>query len=126
MLVRTDVSPQKKAVLKKGESVTWSADERFLLSYASIGSLKILLNGNELTVKGPKNAVVRDLIVTAQGIAYQKVESEQPPRPHKPKPLTRATSTVQPPVQETPAPPAATIIAPPPVSPVEPPVPPRE
>ncbi len=126
VLVRTDASPQKKAVLKKGESITWSADERFLLSYASVGSLKILLNGNELTVKGPKNAVVRDLIVTATGIAFQKVEAEQPPRPRKPKPLTQATSTAQLPVQATPAPPAVTIIPPPPVSPVEPPVPPHE
>lgn len=76
VLVRTDASPQKKAVLKKGESITWSADERFLLSYANVGSLKVLLNGNELTVNGPKDAVVRDLIVTAKGIAFQKVESE--------------------------------------------------
>lgn len=121
VLVRTDASPQKKAVLKKGESITWSADERFLLSYASVGSLKILLNGNELTVNGPKNAVVRDLIVTARGIEFQKVESEQPPRPRKPKPITQATSTVQPPMQETPPPPEATIVPPPPVSPVEPP-----
>jgi hypothetical protein len=126
VLVRTDASPQKKAVLKKGESVTWSADERFLLSYASVGSLKILLNGNELTVNGPKNAVVRDLIVTAKGIAFQKVESEQPPRPRKPKPLTQATSTAQPPVEAAPASPAATIIPPPPAAPAEPPVPPRE
>ncbi len=118
VLVRTDASPQKKAVLKKGESITWSADERFLLSYASVGSIKILLNGSELTVNGPKNAVVRDLLVTAKGIAFQKVESEQPPRPRKPKPLTQATATTQqPPAQATPAPP---------VSPVEPLVPPRE
>jgi len=96
VLVRTDAGPQKKAVLKKGESITWSADERFLLSYASIGSLQILLNGNELTVAGPKNAVVRDLIITAKGIAFQKVESEQPPRPRKPKPVTQATPTIQP------------------------------
>lgn len=96
VLVRTDASPQKKAVLKKGESITWSADERFLLSYASVGSLKIILNGNELTVNGPKNAVVRDLIVTAKGIEFQKVESEQPLRPRKPKALTQPTTTEQP------------------------------
>lgn len=124
VLVRTDAGPQKKAVLKKGEGITWSADERFLLSYASVGALKIILNGNELTVHGPKNAVVRDLIVTAKGIAFQKVEPEQPPRPRKPKPLTQATSTAQPmpaspPVQAIPPPPAATIV-PPPGSPLEP------
>lgn len=126
VLVRTDASPQKKAVLKKGESVTWSADERFLLSYASVGALKIMLNGNELTVNGPKNAVVRDLIITAKGIAFQKVESEQPPRPRKPKPLTQATTTAQAPVPATPALPAVAITPPPPVSPVEPTAPPRE
>ena len=95
VLVRTDASPQKKAVLKKGETITWSADERFLLSYTSVGSLKILLNGSELTVNGPKTALVRDLIVTAKGIAFQKVESEQPPRPRKPKPVTQASPTIQ-------------------------------
>jgi transcriptional regulator with XRE-family HTH domain len=121
VLVRTDVSPQKKAVLKKGENITWSADDRFLLTYASVGALKILLNGNELTVTGPKNAVVRDLIVTATGIAFQKVESEQPLRPRKPKPVTEATSTAQPPVQAAPAPPAETVSPPQPVTPVEPP-----
>ena len=128
VLVRTDASPQKKAVLKKGETITWSADERFLLSYASVGALKVLLNGTELTVAGPKNAVVRDLIVTATGIAFQKVESEQPPRPRKPKPVTQATATDQAPVQiaPVPEPPAVTIVPPQPVSPVEPTVPSRD
>lgn len=120
VLVRTDASPQKKAVLKKGESITWSADERFLLSYASVGSLKVLLNRTELTVNGPKNAVVRDLIVTATGIAFQKVEAEQPPRPRKPKPMTQATSTAQPAVQAEPALPPVNIVPTPPVSPLEP------
>jgi cytoskeletal protein RodZ len=94
VLVRTDASPQKKAALKKDETVTWSADERFLLSYSSIGAAKLILNGKELTVNGPKNAVVRDLIVTAAGIAFQKVESEQP-KVRKPKPLTQPTTTGQ-------------------------------
>ena len=96
VLVRTDASPQKKAILKKGERLTWSAEERFLLSYAAVGNIELVLNGNMLTVKGPKNAVVRDLVINAQGIAYQKVESEQPPAPRKPKPATAATPTVQP------------------------------
>lgn len=95
VLVRTDASPQKKAALKKGESVTWSADERFLLSYASIGAAKLVLNGKELTVSGPKSSVVRDLIVTASGIAFQKVEAEQP-KPRKPKPVSQATTTAKP------------------------------
>jgi cytoskeletal protein RodZ len=92
VLVRTDGSPQKKAVMKKDEAVTWSADERFLLSYSSIGAAKLVLNGKELTVNGPKNSVVRDLIVTAAGIAFQKVEPEQP-IVRKPKPLTQPTTT---------------------------------
>ena len=114
VLVRTDSSPQKKATLKKGESVTWSADERFLLSYGSVGAAKLELNGKELVVNGPKNAVVRDLIITSAGVAFQKVESEKP-KPRKPKPVTQATPTAQPqlapqipvtPVPQAPAPPA--------------------
>ncbi len=101
VLVRTDTSPQKKAVLKKGESVIWSADERFLLSFGSAGAVKLLLNGNELVVKAPKNAVVRDLIITASGIANQKIQTEQQPRPVKPRPQPQAQQPAQPP----PAPP---------------------
>lgn len=95
VLVRTDASPQKKAVLKQGEAVTWSADDRFLLSYSSVGAARLVLNGQELMVSGPKNAVVRDLIVTAAGIAFQKVEAEQP-KVRKPRPVTQPTTTAQP------------------------------
>ena len=125
VLVRTDSSPQKKATLKTGESVTWSADERFLLSYGSVGAAKLELNGKELVVNGPKNAIVRDLIITSAGIAFQKVEPEKP-KPRKPKPVTQATPTAQPqltpqipmtPEPQAPAPPAA---EPPRVTPVAP------
>lgn len=76
LLIRTDTSPQKKAVLKKEETLTWSADERFQLSYGSAGALKLSLNGKELTVQEQKNAVVRDLIVTASGIVNKKIQPE--------------------------------------------------
>ncbi len=84
LLVRTDSSPQKKAVLSQGESLIWSADERFLLSYGSAGAIKLRLNGQELTVNEPKNAVIRDLMITAAGIENRKVETETA-RPVKPK-----------------------------------------
>ncbi len=79
LLVRTDNSPQKKAVLKMGESLIWSADERFLLSYGSAGALKLQLNGQELTVNEPKNAVVRDLAITAAGIVSRKGQDSVKP-----------------------------------------------
>ena len=108
VLVRTDSSPQKKAILKKGESITWSADERFLVSYGSIGAARIVLNGKELTVTGPKQAVVRDLIITRSGIAYQKFEAEKPrpaiTRPVAPKPITHPSAT--PAAEPSPVPPA--------------------
>lgn len=92
LLVRTDNSPQKKALLKKGESLIWSADERFLLSYGSAGALKLMLNGRELTVTEPKNTVVRDLVVIASGLETKKVQPEQarPAKPRK-KPVAAAT-----------------------------------
>jgi len=104
LLVRTDTSPQKKAVLKKGESLIWSADERFLLSYGSVGALKLLLNGQELTVNEPRNAVVRDLVITATGVVSRKTQQElaKPLRPKKPvtgmkqdRPSGQATPTTQ-------------------------------
>jgi Helix-turn-helix domain/Domain of unknown function (DUF4115) len=85
LLVRTDDSPQKKAVLKRGESLTWSADQRFVLGYGRTGALKLVLNGAELTVNGPKEAVVRDLVITRSGIQNQPAPVRQA-RPMKPKP----------------------------------------
>lgn len=76
LLVRTDTSPQKKAVLNKGESLIWSADESFMLSYGSASAIKLLLNGQELTVNEPKNAVIRDLAITASGIVSHKIQTE--------------------------------------------------
>jgi len=76
LLVRTDNSPQKRALLKKGESLTWSADERFLLSYGSAKSLKLMLNGQELIVNEPGIDVVRDLAITASGIVSSKLKTE--------------------------------------------------
>lgn len=77
LLVRTDNSPQKKALLKKGESLIWSADERFLLSYGSANALKLMLNGQELTVTEPGSEVVRDLAIIASGIVNRNIQLEQ-------------------------------------------------
>jgi cytoskeletal protein RodZ len=97
LLIRTDASPQKKATLTKGDSLIWSADERFLLSYGSAGALKLVLNGRELTVNEPKNAVVRDLAITSAGIATRKIRSEiaQPAKPKR-KPAETAATTPKP------------------------------
>ena len=80
LLVRTDNSPQKKALLKKDESLIWSADERFLLSYGSAKSLKLMLNGRELIVNEPKNEVVRDMSIIASGIVNRNIQPEKPKR----------------------------------------------
>jgi len=128
LLVRTDTGPQKKAVLKKDENVVWIADERFLLSYGSVGAAKLLLNGEELTVTGQKNAVVRDLEITAAGITSAKAAPVVPrvakPRPQPvPKPAAvqdTATPPVPQPQAETtslaPAPMPAPVVSPEPSS----------
>jgi hypothetical protein len=114
LLVRTDTSPQKKAVLKKGESLIWSADGQFLLSFGSAGALKLLLNGQELTVIEPKNAVVRDLAVTATGIVSRKSPQESSAKPARPKRQPAALQRTQPS-----APPAVNSLRPPEVKPQE-------
>ncbi len=76
LLVRTDTSPQKKAVLKKGESLIWSADERFLLSYGRAGDIKLLLNGEEVAVKTASETPIRDLAVTRTGVVNQPVAAK--------------------------------------------------
>ncbi|HEX9020923.1 MAG TPA: RodZ domain-containing protein [Nitrospirota bacterium] len=100
VLVRTDDSPQKKAVLKKGESLIWSADERFEISYGDAGALKLQLNGQELTVDQPKNAVVRDLTITASGVLNRNIQPEavkktKLPRQPLAQPKTQPSGTVQ-------------------------------
>lgn len=109
LLVRTDASPQKKAVLKKGESLIWSADDQFLLSFGGAGAIKLMLNGQELIVNEPKNAVVRDMAVSAAGIVGRKIPQE----PAKPAPPTskpnaqRRTQRAVQPVISSPRTPAA-------------------
>ncbi|HEY6012073.1 MAG TPA: RodZ domain-containing protein [Nitrospirota bacterium] len=88
VLVRTDNSPQKKAVLKKGESLIWSAENRFLLSYGKAGALMLQLNGKELTVTEPANAVIRDMAITAAGIVTRKGQ-EVAAKPAVPKPAPK-------------------------------------
>jgi transcriptional regulator with XRE-family HTH domain len=95
LLVRTDTSPQKKAVLKKGESLIWSADEMFLLSYSDMSAVRLLLNGEELAVKGTKGTVIRDLAITRAGITNQQLQVKQP-RPAKPKPKPEPQHEVSP------------------------------
>ncbi len=109
LLIRTDASPQKKAVLKKGESLIWSAEERFLLSYGRAGDVKLLLNGEEVAVKGGSDAAIRDLAVTRSGIVNQPI-APKPPKPivRKPRPrvVSAQTSTAVPaPVHRKPKPP---------------------
>lgn len=101
VLIRIDASPQKKAVLNKGESLTWSADERFLLSYGGAGAVKLILNGRELTVDEPKNAVVRDMTITASGIASRKlpVENARPTKPRRTEPTPQQSAATPSPEQ---------------------------
>jgi hypothetical protein len=132
-LVRIDDGPQKKAMLKKGESLIWSADERFLVSYGSAVAVKLMLNGQELVPTEQKNAVVRDLAIGRTGILKKAAAPEREQRKEKPasksaakpaKPRSAATATAAVAPAASPAKPAvsATPSAAPAVS-VSPPVP---
>ncbi len=89
LLVRIDNSPQKKALLNKDDSLIWSANERFILSYGSAKSLKLTLNGRELVVNGLGNAVVRDLQIIASGLVNRDIKPKRPRRV-KPKKIPAA------------------------------------
>jgi transcriptional regulator with XRE-family HTH domain len=114
LLIRTDTSPEKKAMLNKGESLIWSANDRFLLSYGSAGALKLLLNGNELTVDEPKNAVIRDMTIISSGIVNRKIQADNAHAVKQKRKIVSDTRTsqtasapgpVQPPVPAQPKPP---------------------
>jgi hypothetical protein len=118
LLVRTDTSPQKKAVLRKGESLIWSAEERFLLSYGRVGDVKLLLNGEEIEVKGTGETPVRDLAVTRAGIVSQPVVVKQPlPARPKPKPAVQVRQVEQQTVGAHPQEPQSPASAPTPAAP---------
>ena len=103
LLIRTDSGPQKKVMLKKGEDVVWSADERFLLSYGNISAVKLLLSGKELLVNGARNSVVRDLTLTAAGILVPKAAPEkQKPVRLRLNPLPQVQPLPQPQPQQQP------------------------
>jgi len=124
LLVRTDTSPQKKAILAKGESLTWSADERFLLSFGSAGALRLILNGKELNVDEPKNTVIRDMTITSAGILNRKIQTDnvRPPKRKQSAPSTEVQSTpsqtVQEPILEQPQKPVPPPVTQPPKMPV--------
>ena len=63
-------------MLKKGESLIWSAEERFLLSYGSVKALTLKLNGQDLVVNEPGDSAVRDLTILASGIVSRKIQNE--------------------------------------------------
>jgi hypothetical protein len=93
-----------------GESLIWSAEEKFLLSYGSAGALILKLNGQELIVNEPRNAVVRDLAITATGIVSRKGQpvTAKPVRQPAPQQVrsavqTTVTNTLRPPVAASPA-----------------------
>lgn len=95
LLVRTDTSPQKKAVLKKGESLIWSASDRFLLSYGKASALKLLLNGEELSVRSTADAPVRDLTITHTGILNQPLQAPLRPKPRPSVPVVQTNQANQ-------------------------------
>ncbi len=106
LLVRTDTSPQKKAVLKKGESLIWSAEERFLLSYGRVGDVKLLLNGEEVAVRGARETPIRDLAITRTGVMNQPAPAK-PAQPARPRVKTVSQTSVPVPAVSAPAPPPA-------------------
>jgi hypothetical protein len=67
----------------------------FLLSYSDVSAVKLLLNGEELAVKGTKGTVVRDITITRAGITSQELQAKQP-RPAKPKPKPQPPQEVSP------------------------------
>ena len=58
-----------------------------------------MLNGQELTVNEPKDAVVRDLTVTSAGIVNRKTPSEQRPVSPRRKPAAAVQTQPSPSVQ---------------------------
>ena len=75
----------------------------FLLSYGDVSAVKLLLNGEELTVKGTKGTVVRDITITRAGITNQQLEAKQP-RHEKSKPKQQQQEALPPETKPQPEP----------------------
>ena len=55
-----------QSVLKKGSSVTWEADDDFVIWTGNAAAMQIDLNGNDLG--SPGRGVMKDVIITREGI----------------------------------------------------------
>ena len=61
-----------EGILKKGMKESWNAKEKMKLSLGNAGGVEIELNDRILSPVGRKGQVVKDIIITSEGISIGK------------------------------------------------------
>lgn len=65
--VSADGAPRKQTVLHSGETVSWWADNGFIVSIGNVGGVTLSLNGQPLPLKGAPGQVIKNLAIPGEG-----------------------------------------------------------
>lgn len=59
--VTADGAPRKQALLRPGETASWSANNGFVVTIGNVGGVALMLNGRPVPLKGARGQVVQNL-----------------------------------------------------------------
>ncbi len=65
---RIDDKETKEALLKPGDGVMWNGDEKVVITVGNAGGIDLDVNGKRLDPIGRRGEVIRDAVVTSEGV----------------------------------------------------------
>ncbi|CBE69971.1 MAG: DUF4115 domain-containing protein [Candidatus Methylomirabilis oxygeniifera] len=65
--VAADGAPRKQALLRPGETASWSANNGFVVTIGNVGGVALMLNGRPVPLKGARGQVIQNLAIPENG-----------------------------------------------------------
>lgn len=65
--ISADGEPRKQALLRAGETASWSANNGFVVTIGNVGGVVLSLNGRPIPLKETPSQVIRDLVLPGDG-----------------------------------------------------------
>ncbi len=65
--VAVDGAPRKQALLRPGETASWSANNGFVVTIGNVGGVALMLNGRPVPLKGARGQVIQNLALPENG-----------------------------------------------------------
>lgn len=65
--VAADGAPRKQALLRPGETASWSANNGFVVTIGNVGGVTLMLNGRPVPLKGARGQVIQNLALPENG-----------------------------------------------------------